>query len=209
MPTHTPVPTSTPVPTPTPYPTYTPYPTPVPTFTPYPTYTPYPTPTQPSALPPPPTYAPPPPPPPPRATDTPAPTPTPKPAFTLKLGRNVIYEQWGRPPADNMCTNDRDDFDNRSPVRRLTIQLLVTNKSKSSTENKWKPSFYAASGPKTTSCMWYYNNTVISPGETVDVTFYTYVELNDYVQTLKLTLLDHTRTITLDPAGNDIKSTYK
>lgn len=228
-PTDTPVPTYTPMPTPTPYPTYTPYPTPMPTFTSYPTYTPYPTPAPtatpyptytpyPTPLPtatPYPTYTPyptftsrpPPPPPPPPAEPTLAPpTATPRPVFTVKLGRNVVYEPWGRPTDVGGC---KGPYNDRSPVRRLTIQLLVTNSSNEHTQDKWFPEFYTAAGAHPPSCIWYYNNTVVSPGETVDVTFATHVEVGDFVQTLRLDLLGHSATITLDASGNEIGRSYK
>lgn len=140
------------------------------------------------------------------ATDTPAPTPTPKPVYKVKIGRNVVYEPWGRPAKADCCCGPYDD---RSPVRRLTIELLVTNLSHESTQDKWKPAFYTAAGAHPATCIWYYNNTVVSPGETADVTFITHVEIGDYVQTLKLTLLGHTTTITLDPSGTEVKRKYK
>ena len=217
-PTYTPYPTFTSIPTeaatPTPYPTYTLIPTEAATVTPYPTYTPYPT-AIPTATPIPtytpyPTYTPPPPPPPPAAppqpkalpTDTPQPpTATPEPPFTVALGRNRVYEPWGNPGDPGGCQGPYDD---RIRVQRFTLQLLVTNNSSSYTQDKWLPTFVSASGASLPSCIWYYNNTVIEPGETVDVTFATHLQGGDYVKALVLSLLGQTVTICLDPGANEI-----
>jgi hypothetical protein len=89
-------------------------------------------------------------------------------------------------------------------VQRFTVQLLVTNNSSSYTKDKWLPTFVSASGASLPSCIWYYNNTVIEPGETVDVTFATHLQGGDYVKALVLSLLGHTATICLDPGANEI-----
>jgi hypothetical protein len=94
-------------------------------------------------------------------------------------------------------------------VRRLTIQLLVTNNSVQPTQDMWFPEFYTATGAHPPSCIWYYNNTVVSPNETVDVTFATHVEVGDYVQTMRLDLLGHSVTITLDPSGKELGRSYQ
>lgn len=47
---------------------------------------------------------------------------------------------------------------------------------------------------------------VVSPDETVDVTFATHVEVGDYVQTLDL--WGYSVTLTLDPSGNEIRRSY-
>jgi len=98
------------------------------------------------------------------------------------------------------CNDPDDDF----PVRHLTVQILVTNNSNRYTQDGWGPTFVSASGAPLITCIFYYNNTVIEPGETVDVTFNTNLEHGDYVKAVVLSLLGHTATICLDPGGNEI-----
>ncbi len=204
-PTATPYPTYTPYPTDaataTPYPTYTPYPTDVPTATPYPTYTPYPTdmptytpyPTYTAPRP----YTPP--------TDQPVvvvPTATPQPSYDVHVGRNVVYEPWGIPTDPDGCNGPY--WDEGSTLKRFTVQVLVTNNSKNFIPDHWSPDFVSASGAGLRTCIWYYNNTVVEPGETTDVTFATHLERSDYVRALIFDFPGQTITLCLSPSGNEI-----
>lgn len=194
-PTATPYPTYTPVPTEpptaTPYPTYTPYPTPLPTATPYPTYTPAPAkvvvvqPTEPPAT----------------ATSPAPPTATPPPPFTLTLGNNVGYEPWGKPGNPDGCGAPYDD---RIEVRRFTAQVLLTNNSKQFIGEDWWPTFLSGSGAAVPSCWYYYNNVVVEPGETVDVTYATYLPKGDYVRAMVFDILGQTAVICLNGGGQQI-----
>jgi hypothetical protein len=213
-PTATPYPTYTPYPTaeatPTPYPTYTPYPTSAPTATPYPTYTPYPT-SAPTATPYPtytsyPTFTRPAPPPnPPTATPEP-PTPAPASApYVITLGRNIMYEPWGRPADPGGC---RGPYDDDHPVRRLTVQALLTNNSKGFVTYD-TPIFVSASGASLPSCYFAYdpNNPslpVAQPGETKDVTFVTHLATGDYVRALVFELPGWSITVCLDGAAHQV-----
>jgi hypothetical protein len=208
IPTATPYPTYTPVPTEapthTPYPTYTPYPTPVPTATPYPTYTPFPT-AVPTATPYP-TYTPYP-----TATPRPRPveptsTPVPPtaaslPPYTVILGRNVSYEPWGRPADPGGC---KGPYDDRSPVRRFTVEVILTNNSNRYIPDAWYPTFYSAKGRSLPACIWYYNNTAVQPGESTDVTFATHLEGDDWVTALVFDELNYTVSICLNGAGQQV-----
>jgi hypothetical protein len=200
-PTQTPYPTYTPfptaAPTATPYPTYTPFPTAAPTATPYPTYTPYPTFTpRPAAPANPPTATPPPPTP--GAVEAAAP-------YDIVLGRNVSYEPWGRPTDPGGCQGPYDD---ESPVRRLTVEVLLTNNSNQFVTFD-TPIFVSALGAPLPSCYWAYNPDdphleVVRPGETKNVTFGTHLEANDYVQALVWELPGWTVSICLNGAGHQI-----
>jgi hypothetical protein len=207
-PTYTPVPTE--LPTQTPYPTYTPFPTPMPTATPYPTYTPFPT-AVPTATPYPtytpyPTFTPRPAPPanPPTATLPPPVTEAP-PAYDIVLGRNVSYEPWGRPTDPGGC---RGPYDDESPVRRFTVETILTNNSHEFVTFD-TPIFVSARGAPLPSCYWAYNPDdpqleVVRPGETKDVTFGTHMEAGDYVQALVFELPGGTISICLNGGGQQI-----
>jgi len=198
-PTYTPVPTD--VPTATPYPTYTPVPTEVPTASPYPTYTPYPT--WASTATPYPTYTPYPTatPRPPSAqtpTDTPLPTATVLPPYSVTLGRNVTYEPWGRPLDPGGC---KGPYDDESPVRRFTVEVILTNNSNRFIPDHWTPTFVSASGRPLPTCIWYYNNTAVQPDETINVTFATHLETDDWVSALVFDELGYGLAVCLNPSG--------
>jgi predicted component of type VI protein secretion system len=196
-PTYTPIPTS--APTYTPYPTYTPIPTSPPTYTPYPTFTPFPT--SPPTYTPYPTYTPAPtnrPAPRAQPTDTPRPTDTPSPPpFTVSINK-AIYEPWGRPTNPDGCSPPYNDKD---PVRRFTVEFVVTNQSNRYIPDQWHPHFYSAKGDVPEVCVWYYDNTAIEPGETTYVTFATHVESDDWVQAMVLDEIGYEVIICLNAAG--------
>ncbi len=205
-PTYTPYPTT--APTNTPYPTYTPYPTVAPTNTPYPTYTPYPT-SAPTNTPYP-TYTPFP-----SATATPrvivvtvaaptsappaaAPTPTVKPPYTINLGNNVHYEPWGAPLDANGCSGPYND---RVQKQRFYIQVLLTNNSNRTIREGWGPDYISARGAALPQCVYHYNDLIASPGETLDVTYVTYLDPGDYVTTAIFDILGYETTICFGPGA--------
>jgi hypothetical protein len=52
-----------------------------------------------------------------------------------------------------------------------------------------------------TTCIWYYNNTAVQPGETTYVTFATHVETYDWVQSLTLDELGYRVVICFNAAS--------
>ena len=170
------VPGATTPPTYTPYPTYTPFPTvtppDTPTHTPQPTYTPYPTQKPPATKPPAPT----------NTAQPPPPTATSQPPFTVSINK-IDFEPWGRPTNPDGCNGPYND---RDPVKRFTIELVVTNQTKRTMESGWLPVFYTAREQIPETCIWVYDNMSIQPGKTAYVTFVTHVESNDWVQVMAL-----------------------
>ena len=185
MPTYTPIPTA--LPTYTPYPTYTPIPTQLPTYTPYPTYTPFPT-QQPTHQPPQPTSAP---------ADTVVPTDAPPPPYTIAINKSVL-EDWGRPTNADGCNGPYNDQD---PVQRLTVELVLTNQSDRDIPDGWYPTFHTAQGQVPPTCVWYYDNTAVQPGETIYVTFATHVNLDDWVQAMVVNELGYAVMVCFSAAG--------
>ena len=195
----TPAPGLTPQPTYTPYPTYTSFPTvtpmdtptytPQPTYTLYPTYTPYPTqkPPRPTARPPQPSNTP-------RAAQ---PTAASQPPFTVSINK-IDLEPWGRPTNPDGCNGPYNDSD---PVRRFTIELIVTNQTNRTMEQGWLPVFYTAREQIPETCIWVYDNMSIQPGETAYVTFVTHVESDDWVQVMALGDMDYQVFICFNAAG--------
>jgi LysM repeat protein len=145
-------------------------------------------------------------------------------SFYLRLGRNVGYEYWGRPKYGlDDCTVDW--FDDSSQVKRLTVEVLLTNKSKNIIPGEWaSPSnvvFHLASGGYRYACKHRYgygqdleqlpSNVTYHPDagyeypgdlradEIVDVTFYTHLEINDLATKIEFTELG----ICFDPNSGD------
>ncbi len=145
-------------------------------------------------------------------------------SFYLRLGRNVGYEYWGRPQYGlDDCTVEW--YDDSSQVKRFTVEVLLTNKSKNIIPGEWaSPSnvvFHLASGGYRYACKHRYGygqdlkqlppNVTYRPdagyeypgdlraGETVDVTFYTHLEITDLATKLEFTELG----ICFDPNSGD------
>ena len=196
LPTATPYPTYTPYPTEaltaTPYPTYTPYPTEAPTATPYPTYTPYPT-EAPTATPYP-TYTPLPHPVQPQPTPTSLPSATQTPPYVVTIGDHG-YHRWGKPA--NVCGGPYDD---RVEVRLFKAQVLLTNNSNHYISKVW-PAFQSASGAPVPTCYWDPGSLVVPPGETIDVSFATFVDVGDWVKVILFDELDYDLAVCFGSGG--------
>ena len=61
-----------------------------------------------------------------------------------------------------------------------------------------------ASGAPLPSCMWYYDDTSVEPGQTGEVTFVTHLQQGDYVRAMVFDLPEESIGICLDPAGRQI-----
>lgn len=187
-PTYTPYPTYTPFPTATP--TDTSVPTAQPTYTLYPTYTPYPTQKSPQPKPAQPTNTA-------RPTATLEPTTTSQPPYTVAINK-IEPEPWGRPTNPDGCN---DPFNDRDPVKRFTIEIIVTNQSNRTIPDGWYPVFYSAQGRIPVTCVWPYKDMSVQPGETAYATFATHVESNDWVQRMVLDELGYQVIVCFNAAG--------
>ena len=127
--------------------------------------------------------------------------PTPPPPYQVRLGNNVVYEPWGRPTSSDGCS---EPYDDSYPMRRFTVQVLVTNLSSIPIPDGWHPEFISASGAPLTPCVWHYHDTEVSPGETVDVTFATHLESSDWVRALVFNFSLGTVRLCLDGSGHQV-----
>lgn len=130
---------------------------------------------------------------------TPPPQPKPDAGIYLRLGRNVGYQSWGRPEygLDDCFANWYDDG---QPVQRFTAEILLTNHTKKDLGPDWADSsnviIHLASGARRYACLYRqggadqpynYPNLggiypgTLSPGGTVDVTYYTHLDKGDVV----------------------------
>jgi hypothetical protein len=101
-------------------------------------------------------------------------------------------EPWGRPTNPDGCNAP---FNDRDPVKRFTIEIVVTNQSDRTIPNGWYPAFRSSQGQTPVTCIWSYDDMSVQPGETAYATFATHVELNDWVQRMVLDELGYQVTI--------------
>lgn len=131
-----------------------------------------------------------------RATSTPTrPAAAARPALDVTLS-NPHYERWGKPTSANGCVDET----NATPVRRFTIQIVVTNRTAQSVANDL-PGFYSNSGAKLASCVYDYAGAgTIPPGQTRNVTFvsYTNTDGGDWVSRVIYSIAGGTWIWTLD-----------
>jgi LysM repeat protein len=155
----------------------------------------------------------------------PPPPPQPQPIDVyLRLGRNVVYENWGQPKLGlNDCT--ATTFDDGHPVKRLTAEVILTNHSKFTIPKEWAMSdkviFHTASGAERAACKYSddirnlelkadqtidIRNLELKADQTINVTFYTHLESNDFVTLMEFTELG----ICFDPnSGDPVPCSFK
>lgn len=131
----------------------------------------------------------------------------------VRLGRNVNYEDWGRPQLGlDDCSNWFDDADT---VRRMTVEVIVTNKSSHELPGDWASAsnvvFHTAAGATRYACKHIYAADspalseqgqalasqssdiyprAVAPGGTINVTFYTHMEKGDFATKIEFRKLD-------------------
>jgi hypothetical protein len=161
----------------------TPSATPLPTNTPQPTHTLLPTETSlPTAT----------------ATPTPKPKPikTPTPAVILDLA-GMRYESWGNPQQG--CAS----FDDRNVVRKFNLEITLTNQSEQAIRD-WYPDFYSNGGRLLLTCFYVYSAEgfpTVPPGEKRTVTFASFCNRDEYVEEMKMTVLEKEYRRCFSPDG--------
>lgn len=64
--------------------------------------------------------------------------------------------------------------------------------------------FISASGRSLPTCIWYYNDTAVQPGEVINVTFATHLETDGWVSALVFDELNYNLSICLNPSGQTV-----
>jgi S1-C subfamily serine protease len=132
-----------------------------------------------------------------KATSTPTKPPAAaRPALDATLS-NPHYERWGKPTNADGC----NDPTNATPVRRFTMQLIITNRTSQTVSGDWGPRFYSNTGATLARCYYDYAGAgTITPGQTRNVTFvsYTNTDGGDWVSQVVFSALGGTWTWTLD-----------
>jgi hypothetical protein len=115
---------------------------------------------------------------------------------------NPHYERWGRPTDSTGCRN----YNNGSPVRRFTIQLIVKNNTGTAI-TKWDGPYYTANtGKSLARCYYPYdpNETslpAIGANATNNVTFVSFTDEGTYVSRVEFRHSGRTWVWTLGPDG--------
>lgn len=105
------------------------------------------------------------------------------PAITGRIGvslQNSGYEQWGRPAGMDNTKAGCDSFDDSRPVRKFNVSLAVTNNTNSDMVD-WTARLFKSNGREAYVCYNGYDKGLpkIVPGQTVNVTFSAFMEVNE------------------------------
>lgn len=79
--------------------------------------------------------------------------------------------------------------------------MILTNNSNRYIPDGWAPDFYSAKGQVPPTCIWYYDNTAVQPGEVIYVTFATHVESDDWVRAMVFDELGYQATVCFNAAA--------
>ena len=92
---------------------------------------------------------------------------------------------------------------NAYPLRGgpTTIEVILTNNSDRYIPDGWAPDFYSAQGQTPPTCIWYYDNTAVQPGEVIYVTFATHVESDDWVRAMVFDEIGYRVTVCFNAAA--------
>lgn len=140
----------------------------------------------------------------------------------LRLGRNVIYEPWGRPRL-GLTDCFANLFDDGDPVQRFTVQVIATNKSDDSIPSGWASNvkLHLLSGGSRVACKHNLNEDQrrvlesasvqdysfaegnypgeLGVGQTANVTYFTHLEKGDLVTKIEFSDFD----ICFEPNSGD------
>lgn len=133
------------------------------------------------------------------AAPAPAPPATTQ-AFTLQMGNQHEYKQpWGAPRyPDDLCRNEWDD---KVRMKSYYIELALTNNALPKIADNWSPVFITAKGKRLKGCGYHYAGSGPPTGATSNVTYFTVVDLDDYVSKISLTVENQTFDLCLTPEG--------
>lgn len=135
----------------------------------------------------------------PTATPTMPPVST-RPAIDVILS-NPRYERWGR-PNPGQCG---EPYNPGSPVRRLSFELTVTNRTTQTIAGDWRPHFASSAGVDLLRCWYPHTNEAqpvpIPPGRTETYTFATFVDEGTWVTVVAFFAQNARWEWTLDAVG--------
>ena len=102
----------------------------------------------------------------------------------LLVQQSTGYEQWGR-PAGMSGSGGCGAFNNGSPVRKFNVSVRITNNTSLSLQPlAILPRATKGDGSKAYVCYYGHSGVVnaLAPGQSVDITFAAFVELNEFVK---------------------------
>ncbi len=126
--------------------------------------------------------------------------------YILGLGDQHRYEEpWGWDRGDPCIAWQTGNFDDTKPnYRGFNVELLLTNKSDTKVPDEWPITFTTARGQSVKACFYSYPDSGPPSEATSSVTFFTVVEVGDYVETITFTLHDHVIRLCLDGQGGAV-----
>lgn len=141
----------------------------------------------------------------------PASSPTPAPTtgavvssnYQLTVGEH-LYEPWGASNYDDLCEareRGRNGFNDRVPMTALNIELNLINNATIPVADDWLPRFVTAAGSAVQVCPYSYDDNGPPPGEARSMTFFTLVNVGDYVRFVQLDVNGEFIQICLNESG--------
>ena len=113
-----------------------------------------------------------------------------------------MQRPWGWDRGDPCTAWETNNFDDTKPnYQGFNVELLLTNNSDKKVPDEWPLSFTTAKGKVFKACYYRYSGSGPVPGATSSVTFFTVVELGDYVETVTFSLEGQTVRLCLDGKG--------
>ncbi len=153
---------------------------------------------------------------PPSATATRPPAPTATATATVTMApvapsplnvtlSNPHYERWGRPTDSTGCLN----YNNGSPVRRFTIQIIVKNNTSTAISDWKSPFYYSNSGASLARCYYPFNQSettlpAVPANSANTVTFVSFTDEGTWVSRVEFVYRDRTWRWILDFNGQVI-----
>lgn len=124
--------------------------------------------------------------------------------YVLQVGGQHKYtEPWGAPWNGDPCKAHRDDsWNDKVRMRAFHLQLLLNNNTNVTVPGPWIPTYITANGKSDGFCYFGHISTSVPPGGVSDITFFTVVDVGDYVKEVHLVANGQPLQLCLGPDGS-------
>lgn len=130
------------------------------------------------------------------------PTPAPSANYVLAVASQHRYETWGASATGDICEDYRNkNFNDKIHKKGFNLELSLTNKTSQKVADDWAPEFITAKGQNVQVCYYGYSGSGPQPGATTVMTFFTIVDPDDFVRTIRLEIGGERLQICLDTNG--------
>jgi hypothetical protein len=122
--------------------------------------------------------------------------------YILAVAGQHRYETWGAPKSSDLCESYRNnDFNDKVHMKGFNLELSLKNNSSVKVADNWSPTFTTAKGKSVQACYYGYAGSGPPPDATTFMTFFTVVDNDDYVRTVRLLISNNQLQICLDNTG--------